>query len=113
MMKSTERRTAYRDSMKSRIVMASAIALVVSGLFVSPALGANNDQHEQQQHTTNGGNHREQGHQDAHRDQHYQHDARRHGDDYSRQDYVDSPPPVVYAPDESPGISLFIPIQLR
>jgi hypothetical protein len=61
------------------------VALVVSGLFVSPALGANNDQH----------------------------DARRHGDDYSRQDYVDSPPPVVYAPDESPGISLFIPIQLR
>lgn len=112
-MRSTERRTAYRGSTKGRIVMASAITLVVSVVFVAPALGANNNQHEEQQHTTNGGNHNEQGHQAAHRDPHYQHDARRHGDDYSRQDYVYSPPPVVYAPEESPGISLFIPIQLR
>ncbi len=111
-MRSTERRTAGNGSIKSRIAMASAIALAVSGVFVAPAQGANNNRHEEQ-HTTNGGNHHEQGHQTAHRDQHYQHDARRYGDGYGRQDYVYSPPPVVYAPDESPGISLFLPIQLR
>jgi hypothetical protein len=48
--------------------------------------------------------------------QHYQHDqydAQRYGDYYRGQDYVYAPPPVVYAPEPSPGISLFIPLQFR
>jgi len=42
----------------------------------------------------------------------YRRDDSRHHDGY-RDGYAYGPPPVVYAPQASPGISLFLPLQFR
>lgn len=42
----------------------------------------------------------------------YRRDGPRHYDGY-RDGYAYGPPPVVYAPQTSPGISLFLPLQFR
>lgn len=68
----------------------------------------------------NNGSKQNQGHQSDHGNrQAYQHpnnDHRRgdyYGNYYGNQDYVYAPPPVVYAPEAAPGITLFIPLQFR
>ncbi|MGF6604113.1 uncharacterized protein HemX [Paraburkholderia sp. GAS448] len=140
MMRNTEMRTARKGSTKARIVTASAVTLAIGCLSMAPALGADYNHQENQQQTTNGQNHYNQGnrqdqknqhgqqaqryqheqqtqhYQHEQQTQHYQHDqydAQRHGDYYRGQDYVYAPPPVVYAPEPSPGINLFIPLQFR
>ena len=79
----------------------------------------NNYQHNQghsPQHGMDNGSGYNLGHQSDHGNrQAYQHPGNDHrrGDYYGNQDYVYAPPPVVYAPESAPGISLFIPLQFR
>ena len=86
----------------SKIVMTLAIASVMGGMAITPALGDNR-----------------QGHQDR-----GMHKGERQGDrerlstglcisalNYSQPVYA--PPPVYYAPEPSPGISLFLPLNIR
>ncbi|KAA1004305.1 hypothetical protein FVF58_32325 [Paraburkholderia panacisoli] len=126
-------RAACTGSMKTRIMTAVGLALAIGGMSIAPAFGEgngnqegqqqhdanNNYQHKQghpQQHGMDNGSRQNQGHQSDHGNrQAYQHpnNDHRRGDDYGNQDYVYAPPPVVYAPESAPGISLFIPLQFR
>ncbi|GAU06793.1 hypothetical protein BamMC406_3903 [Burkholderia stabilis] len=100
---------------------------------MAPAFGADYGYYEdQQQHGANDGYQHYQSHPQQHRmgngyrqyhghqwdhgnwqaNQYRGNDYRR-GDYYDNRDYVYAPPPVVYAPQAAPGVSLFIPLQFR
>jgi len=71
--------------------MALTLASVMCGMAVTPALARDNDRRNQRGH--------------EHDRRGYQHPY------YSQPVYV--PPPVYYAPQPSPGISLFFPLNFR
>ena len=87
--------------------MALAMASVISGLSISPAFADKNDGHDK------GDQHGNRGHAGQRSD----HDGNGHRPDHRRPNgyaqpvYV--PPPVYYEPQQSPGISLFFPLDLR
>jgi hypothetical protein len=91
-----------------KIALAIALASAMGGLGMTPAFG--------DEHDNRGGNARDRGYdtaRDQHRDRN-RHDNRR--DNYRPYRYAQPvyvPPPVYYAPEPSPGISLFFPIDLR
>lgn len=80
-----------------KILVVLAVASVIGGLSVGPALGEDNDKRQGQQ--DRGGHARDQ------------HDDRNRQDNRYRHDYqpIYAPPPVVYVPSPSPGITLFFP----
>ncbi|VVE65374.1 hypothetical protein PAN31117_01848 [Pandoraea anapnoica] len=43
----------------------------------------------------------------------YHHDERHYSSGYRDGGYAYGPPPVIYAPEASPGISLFLPLEFR
>ena len=99
-MKTTTQARNFRPTI-SRIVMALAVASVMGGMAITPALARNND--DRQVHRDNGrhngqwrGNHNRRGYQQPY---------------YSQPVYA--PPPVYYAPQQSPGISFFIPLDIH
>ena len=77
----------------SKIVMALTLASVMGGISVTPALARDNDRRDER----------------GRREQHSP--VYRHPHNYSRPVYA--PPPVYYAPQPSPGISLFLPLNIR
>ena len=97
-----------KASTTGKILVALAFASMIGGLSVGTALGDDNDRRQAQQ------NRREQDRREQYRRQ-QEVDRRDHGgwrDDRGgwhayRPVYV--PPPVVYAPSPSPGISIFFP----
>jgi hypothetical protein len=84
------------SSMVGKIAMALVFASAIGGMFIAPAFGRDNDRR---------GGHEERGR--------YEHGRR----GYQPRTYygapVYAPPPVVYAPAPSPGISLVFPIHIR
>ncbi|MCP2088982.1 UNVERIFIED_ORG: hypothetical protein J2Y81_005069 [Paraburkholderia sediminicola] len=116
-------RAACMGPVKTGITIAVGLALAIGGMSMAPAFGEGygngngNGNHEgQEQHGANNNYQHNQGHQSDHGNRHaYQHPGNDHrrGDYYGNQDYVYAPPPVVYAPESAPGISLFIPLQFR
>jgi hypothetical protein len=78
-----------------KIVMALALASVMSGISVTPALARDNDRNNR---------HHE-------RDRHENRSQYRNSYNYAQPAYA--PPPVYYAPQQSPGISLFFPLDFR
>jgi hypothetical protein len=74
----------------SKIVMALTLASVMGGISVPPALAKGNDRRNERSH---------------------ERDRREYQHPYSQPVYV--PPPVYYAPQQSPGISLFFPLDFR
>ena len=94
----------------SKIVLALAVASVMGAMAVTPAIAkGNNDRN---------------GHQDQglHKGQNKNDRNRRESRPvyrpvYQQPDYysqpVYAPPPVYYAPEASPGISLFLPLNIR
>jgi len=86
------------------MVMALAFVSVIMGIATGPALGRD-DRREVRQ---------ERGHGERDR-----HDERNRPEDRSRRSYdyysapVYAPPPVVYAPVPSPGVSIFFPLEFR
>ncbi len=92
----------------SKIVMALAVASVMGGMAITPALGDNRKGHQDQ------GLHKGQNKGDRDRPEYrsvyqpvYQEPYRY----YSEPVYA--PPPVYYDPQPSPGISLFFPLDIR
>jgi hypothetical protein len=86
----------------SKIVMTLAIASVMGGMAITPALGDNRQGHQDR------GMHK--GERQGDRERH------EHRPVYQRPYYsqpVYAPPPVYYAPEPSPGISLFLPLNIR
>jgi len=106
---STKQPRNFRPTI-SKVVMAFAVASVMGGMAITPAL-ADND-------------HRGNNHRQVHRDN-GRHNGEWRGDRhrgfvqpyiYSQPYYAEPvyvPPPVYYAPQPSPGISLFLPLNIR
>ena len=106
---STKQASNFRPTI-SKVVMALAVASVMSGMAITPALAKDND--NRQGHRDNG-LHKGQSKGDRDRPEYrpvYQ-PVYEHPYYYSQPVYV--PPPVYYTPQPSPGISLFFPLDLR
>lgn len=132
-MKTPEVRTAFIGSMMTRIMTTVSLTLAIGGMSMAPAFGAdygnyydNQQQHgandgyqhyqSQPKHRTGNGYWQNHGHQWDHGNrQVYRNPGNdyRRGDYYDNRDYVYAPPPVVYAPQSAPGVSLFIPLRFR
>jgi hypothetical protein len=89
---STNQARNFRPTI-SKIMMALTLASVMGGISVTPALARDNDRRD------------ERGRREQHRP------VYRHPYNYSRPVYA--PPPVYYAPQQSPGISFFLPLDIR
>src|SRR5450759_2588700 len=99
---STKQARNFRPT-TSKIVMALAVASVMGGMAITPALGANRQGHQDK------GWHKGQSQGDRGRREYrpvYQHP-------YSYSQPVYAPPPVYYAPQQSPGISFFFPLDIH
>ncbi|MFM0209527.1 hypothetical protein PQQ96_19175 [Paraburkholderia sediminicola] len=100
-MKTSLTRTPDKGATKARLLSALGLTLAIACLVTTAPLQAEETHHGGQQHG--------QGH--APPRQAYRHDDHRHnGHGYGDQDYGYGAPPVVYAPQEAPGISLFLPL---
>lgn len=91
-----------RTSIFSKILMALIFALVIGGLSAGPAFGDNDRR----------GGPKKQGRHDNrrwHDDRDWRHDYRGYRTYRYYQEPIYAPPPVVYAPLPSPGISVFFP----
>lgn len=103
-MKSSIRQARYFSSTGRKFVMALAFASLISGLSISPALAEKHDGH---------GRHGDHGQREWRGDREgygYRPEYRRPYH-YAQPVYV--PPPVYYESRQSPGISLFFPLDLR
>jgi hypothetical protein len=91
----------------SKIVMALAVASVMGGMAITPALGDNRKGHQDQ------GLHKGQFKGD--RDRRVYQPVYRpvYQDPYRYSQPVYAPPPVYYDPQPSAGISLFFPLDIR
>jgi hypothetical protein len=111
-MKTSTTLTPGKGWATGRLVTAVALALAVGSLLGTSPLRAEEAHHNDQQQP--------QHHQQPQQQQHG-HDSRQtshhedhgHGGYYGNQDYVYAPPPVVYEPAPSAGITLVLPIQFR
>ena len=91
----------------SKIVMALAVASVMGGMAITPALGDNRKGHQDQ------GLHKGQL-KNARARSVYQPVYRPvYQEPYRYSEPVYAPPPVYYEPQPSPGISLFFPLDIR
>jgi uncharacterized protein HemX len=92
-----------------KMLLAVALASALGGLSVGPALGDDRDRRQEQQ---NRAWHQEQQNRARQQEQERARYERDRRDFHRRQTYrpVYVPPPVVYAPAPSPGISLFFPL---
>lgn len=93
---------------------AIGLALAMLGVFAPSASHAQPGYHDQ------GGHHdtrQEVRHAPQRAPRDYRHNEHRdygyRGDGYRDDGYAYGPPPVVYAPQASPGISLFLPLEFR
>ena len=92
---STNQARNFRPAI-SKIVIALAVASVMGGMAITPALGANRQGHQDK------GWHKGQSQGDRGR--------REYRPVYQHPQPVYAPPPVYYTPQPSPGISLFFPL---
>jgi hypothetical protein len=94
-----ERKKLMRTSVVGKIFIKLLFALMIGGLLLVPAFGDNDHR----------GGPKQQGRHDNRRWQ----DDRRWHDDRGRYRYqpqtIYAPPPIYYAPEPSPGISIFFP----
>jgi len=107
-MKTLIQKTRYFSSTGSKVVVGLVFASVIGVLSISPALADHDNGHGR---GNRGGNH---GHQEWRGD----HDGYRgyrpgYQQPYNYAQPVYVPPPVYYTPQQSPGISLFLPLNLR
>jgi len=90
----------------SKIVIALALASVMGGIAVTPAHSKGND--DRKGYQGKGG---KKGEQRGDRDRREYRPGYLQPNYYSQPVYA--PPPVYYAPQPSPGISLFLPLNIR
>ena len=113
-MKTSTTRTPGNGWATGRMVTAAGLALAVGGLLGASPLCAEEAHHvdqQQQQHYQQQHYQQQQRGHDSRQTSH--HEDHGHGDYYGNRDYVYAPPPVVYEPAPSAGITLVLPIQFR
>jgi hypothetical protein len=111
-MKSSILQTRYFKPTGRKAVMALAIASVISGLSIAPAFADKNDGHDKGNRHGNKHSQREwRGDREGYGGGYYYRPEYRQPYYYAQPVYV--PPPVYYEPRQSPGISLFFPLDLR
>jgi hypothetical protein len=94
----------------SKITIALVFASVTSGLGIGPVLAEDNN-HKRDEHHDNG-MHKSESHVD--RDRHeYQHERHEYQQPHYYSRPVYAPPPVYYVPYQSPGISVFLPLDIH
>jgi hypothetical protein len=91
----------------SKMIMALVCASVMGGMAMRPALAKDNDKRAEHQDK---GRHKGESHADRDR-RGYQRPYYPQRGYYSQPVYA--PPPVYYAPEQSPGISIFLPLDIR
>lgn len=101
-MKISITRTPDKGATRARHLGALGLTLAIACLVTSAPLQAEEAHHGDQQRAPS---HVAPPRQAYHHDDHH-----RESHAYGNQDYAYGPPPVVYAPQESPGISLFLPL---
>ncbi len=118
-MKSSTRQPSCVRSAGRKVVMALAFASPISGLSISSALAEQNDRYNNYSQDASHSDHNQRA---SHND-HYQNESRNHRRFrreppperrpyyYAQPVYV--PPPVYYEPQQSPGISLFFPLDFQ
>jgi hypothetical protein len=102
---STNQAPNFRPTI-SKIVMALTVASVMGGMAMTPALGQNKESRARAAQDRNQNDNRNR---NDRRDQPAYRPAYQHP--YSHPVYA--PPPVYDAPQQSPGISLFFPLDIR
>jgi hypothetical protein len=108
-MKTAITNTPDKGAIRARRLSAVGFTLALACLLATSPLRAADNQH-------GGGQQHPQGHSQGHSQGHgaprqaYGHDDHRHGHDYGDQGYGYEAPPLAYAPQASPGISLFLPL---
>lgn len=115
-------RAKHLSSTVGKIVMVLAFASVIGGLSMVPALGQDHDRRQGQQDRGRYERERqdERGRYERGRHERGRHERERY-DKRGRRVYrpygysapLYAPPPVVYPPYQSPGISLFFPFHFR
>jgi hypothetical protein len=104
----------------SKIMIALVFASMVGAIATGPALARDDNRSNEHQDQGRRDEHQDQGKRDEHQDQ----DRRRDESNFNRDGRGDrqpnyyaqpvyAPPPVYYAPQPSPGISLFFPLDIR
>ena len=86
----------------SRIVIARVCSSVMGGIAMTPAFARDNDQRA---------GHRDNGKHKVER--HADRDWRGYQEPYYYAQAVYAPPPDYYAPQQSPGVSVFLPLNIR
>lgn len=102
-MKYAMQQDGCRGTSSRRFLMKLAVASLIGGLSIAPAFADRSDGHGRNDHR---GGHDQRGRHDD-RDRH----DYRGGYNYAQPVWV--PPTVYAAPQESPGVSLFLPLNLR
>ncbi|SIO67613.1 hypothetical protein SAMN05444172_4591 [Burkholderia sp. GAS332] len=103
-MKTSITRTPDKGAMRARFLSALGLALSIACLVTTAPLQAEETHHGGQQHGQNHAAPRQ-----AYRHDDHQRNGRAYGDpNYGYGGY--GAPPLVYAPQEAPGISLFLPL---
>jgi hypothetical protein len=110
-MKSSIRQARYFKSTGAKIAVALALASLISSMSISPVYAAKDDGHKR---AAQRGAHGQRDHHEVRERNEYRPQYRpqyRRPYNYAQPVYV--PPPVYYEPRQSPGISLFFPLDLR
>ena len=108
---STNQARNFRPTI-SKIVMALAVASVMGAMAMTPALGQNNESRARAAQDRGRHDDRNQNDNRNRNDRHDQRASRpAYQHPYSHPVYA--PPPVYYAPQQSPGISFFLPLDIR
>jgi len=100
-MKSSIRQASYFRSTGHKVLMAIACTSLIGGLSVSSALAEKDDGHGRGREHARGDRHGDHGRRPEHRGPYV----------YAQPVYV--PPTVYVQPQPSPGVSLFLPLELR
>jgi hypothetical protein len=109
-MKTLIRQTRYGRPTGRKFVMALAVVSLISGLSIAPAFAERDNGHGRADQRGGHGQRASRGDRDRHGYDH-QRGGRPYGYSYAQPVYV---PPTVYAePQQSPGISLFLPLDFR
>lgn len=98
----------YAGPTGRKFMMSCALAALIGGLSIAPALADRDDDHGRS--GRHGNHHQREWRGDRHADYGYRAEYRRPYY-YAQPVYV--PPPAYYEPRRSPGISLFFPLDLR
>ncbi len=109
-MKTMTRRSRFFSPLHGKTLVAliaSSVVCGIAGISMMPAHADGNDKHDQHQDQ---GQHKDQGHGDK---DHHDQDRRRHEETRYYPQPIYAPPPVYYPSQQSPGISLFVPLDIH